>query len=60
MPPELGRFAFRIAMFIVLVAGVLLVVTPRGTPEFYVSGISLAIGVVFGAAVIGVARFFSR
>lgn len=51
MDPKLGRYAFRIAMFITLTAVGLLFVTPRGSAEFYISAFSLIIGLLFAATV---------
>ena len=45
--PELGRVAFRSAIFIVLVAVGLLVTLRPGTPEFAITLVTLVIGLVF-------------
>ena len=45
--PELGRVAFRWAIFIVLVAVGLLVTLRPGTPEFAITLVTLVIGLVF-------------
>jgi len=54
--PDIGRIAFRIATFLVVVsAGLLFVVTP-GSAEFIVTAITLAVGVIFGVLIIIVVR----
>lgn len=60
MDPRLGRYALRIAMFIVLTAVGLLIVLPRGTAEYYITQFSLLIGLVFAAGVAALVRFLSR
>ena len=56
MSPDIGRIAFRIATFLVVVsAGLLFVVTP-GSAEFIVTAITLAVGVIFGVLIIIVVR----
>lgn len=47
MNPELGQAAFRIAMFIIVVAVMLLLVVPRGTAEFAITVVTLVIGLAF-------------
>ena len=44
MSPEVGRAAFGIAIFIIVVAVGLLLVLPTGTPEFAITVVSLLIG----------------
>jgi hypothetical protein len=56
MSPDLGRQAFRIAMFfIVMPAGLLFVVQP-GSAEFALTVATLVIGVVFAGLVVLLAR----
>lgn len=45
--PELGKAAFRSALFIILVALGLLAVLSPGTPEFAVTVLSLGVGLLF-------------
>lgn len=45
--PELGRIAFRWAIFIVLVALALLATLRPGTPEFAITVFTLLIGLAF-------------
>jgi hypothetical protein len=56
MAPELGRAAFRWAIFLVLVALGLLVTLTPGTPEFAVTLLTLLIGLIF----VGVILLFAR
>jgi hypothetical protein len=56
MSAEVGRAAFRWAIFIVLVAAGLLVTLQPGTPEFAVTVFTLMIGVGF----IGLIALFVR
>jgi hypothetical protein len=51
MPPELGRVAFRLAMWIVLPAVFLLLVLTPGTAEHSVTVLTLIIGLTFLAGV---------
>jgi hypothetical protein len=51
IPPELGRIAFRLAMFMVLPAVVLLLFLTPGTAEHSVTVLTLAIGLIFLAGV---------
>ena len=60
LSPEIGRFAFRWAIFLVLVAIGLLVTLRPGTPEFAVTLLTLLIGVVFLAVVIVSIRLIGR
>jgi hypothetical protein len=60
LSPEIGRVAFRWAIFIVLVAGVLLATLTPGTPEFAVTVLTLLIGVVFIAAIFVWIRVIGR
>jgi hypothetical protein len=56
MAPELGRAAFRWAIFIIVVAlGLLFTLTP-GTPEFAITVLTLLIGLLF----VGVIWLFAR
>jgi hypothetical protein len=60
LSPELGRVAFRWAIFIVLVAGGLLLTLSPGTPEFAVTVLTLLIGVVFVGAIVVCIRVLGR
>ena len=56
MNPELGLAWFRVAIFITLVSGVLLLFLTPGTAEFIISVASLAVGVAFIAFI----AFFAK
>lgn len=43
----MGRAVFRIAFFITLVSAVLMLCLKRGSAEFVVAGVTLAVGLVF-------------
>jgi hypothetical protein len=60
MDPNLGRYGFRIAMFLTLAAATLLLAVPRGTAEFYITIITLIIGLLFLATVGVLVRFLGR
>jgi preprotein translocase subunit Sss1 len=60
LSPELGKVAFRLAMFIVLVAAGLLVTLSPGTPEFAVTVLTLLIGLAFLGVVILLIRVMAR
>lgn len=47
MAPEIGQAGFRMAGFIILVSVALLFVVPSGTPEYYVTILSLLMGALF-------------
>ncbi len=54
--PQMGQAAFRLGMFITLVAGVLAVVTDTGTAEKSVSILMFVVGIAFLAFVAYLAR----
>jgi hypothetical protein len=60
LSPEVGRSAFRLAMFILLLAGGLLVTLRPGTPEFAVTLLTLLIGLLFVGALILCIRLLGR
>ena len=49
--PQLGRTAFRIAFMMIAVSGVLLFVLSPGTAEFFVSVLTLILGLVFAGMI---------
>ena len=49
--PQLGRTAFRIAFMMVSVSAVLLFVLSPGTAEFFVSVLTLILGLVFAGMI---------
>lgn len=60
MSPEVGRAAFGIAIFIIVVAVGLLLVLPSGTPEFAITVVSLLIGLAFLGLVVVMVRVIGR
>jgi hypothetical protein len=60
MDPKLGRYGFRIAVFLTLSAAALLLAVPAGTAEYYITLITLIIGLLFMAAVGVLVRFLGR
>ena len=60
MDPKVGRYGFRIAMFLTLSAAALLLAVPSGTAEFYITIITLIIGLLFLATVGVLVRFLGR
>ena len=49
--PQLGRTAFRIAFMMISVSAVLLFVLSPGTAEYWVSVLTLVLGLVFAGIV---------
>ncbi len=47
MAPEIGQVGFRIAFFLIVTAGALLFFTLPGTAEFYVTVLTLLLGLGF-------------
>ncbi len=60
LSPEIGRYAFRWAIFIVLVAGGLLTGLRPGTPEFAVTVLTLLVGLLFMGVLIVSIRLIGR
>lgn len=58
--PEPGRLGFRIAIFVTLASGALLVVQTPGSAEFVLMATALAIGVVFLLIMIALIRWSIR
>ncbi len=58
--PELGKAALRLALFIILLAGAMLVFLAPGSPQFYITVFTLLIGLVFLSAIVFLVRRFSR
>ena len=58
--PQIGRAAFRIAIFITGVALVLLPFVERGSAEFYVSLVTAFIGLAAIGVIVFVVRRFRR
>ena len=60
LSPEMGKVGFRLAIFILLVAGGLLLTLTPGTPEFAVTVLTLIIGALFLAILIVSVRVLGR
>lgn len=60
LSPEMGRAAFRIASFMVVVSTGLLFVLESDSAEYVVTLLTLLIGIVSGALIVVVARRQSR
>ncbi len=58
--PQLGRVAFRIAFFIILVSLVLIFFLEPGSADFGVTSVTLLIGLAFIVLVAFLVRRFSR
>ena len=54
--PQIGKIAFRIAFFLVFVATGLIFVVQPGSAEFFVTAITLAIGLVSCVLIIVLVR----
>lgn len=60
LSPDVGRSAFRWAIWIVLVAVGLLATLRPGTPEFAITLLTLIIGLVFLGVVVVLLRLLGR
>jgi len=60
MSPEVGQAGFRIATFLIVCSGLMLLVVPRGTPEFAITVITLLIGLIFSGLIALFIRVFGR
>lgn len=60
LSPDVGRSAFRWAIWIVLVAVGLLATLRPGTPEFAITLLTLIIGLVFLGVVVALLRVLGR
>ena len=58
--PSLGKAAFSLALFIVLLAAGMLLLLDRSSPQFAITVFTLLIGLAFAAIVVLVVRRFSR
>jgi hypothetical protein len=58
--PQLGKAAFTWALLITVGAAALLLVVRPGTAEFFITLVTLVIGLIFMGLVIVLVRFFSR
>jgi len=58
--PSLGKAAFSLALFIVLLAAGMLLLLDRSSPQFAITVFTLLIGLAFAGVVVVVVRRFSR
>jgi hypothetical protein len=49
--PQLGRMAFRIAFMMVAVSAVMILVVTPGTAEYWISVLTLILGLVFAGVI---------
>ncbi len=54
--PEAGQLGFRVAFFLVLVSGAVLLFQKPGTAEFIVTAFSLLLGILFAVLIAALAR----
>ena len=54
--PQLGRMAFRIAFMMVAVSAVMILVVTPGTAEYWISVLTLILGLVFAGIIFIVVR----
>jgi hypothetical protein len=57
MNPNINRAVFKIAVWITVTAGVLVCTLEPGTPSFWISIVSLAIGVLLMGVIALITRF---
>ena len=60
MSPQMGQVAFRIGLYLTVVALVLLFFLRPGSAEFGVTVVTLAVGLIFLGIVALLVRYFSR
>jgi len=60
MDPQITRAGFRIAFYVVMVSGIMLLFLQPGTAEFVVAAMSLMIGVFFAAVIGGLVFLTTR
>lgn len=60
MNSNLGRATFRIPVFLLVCALVLIFLEPRGSAEFYISVLTLIVAILFIIAIAVVLRLTSR
>ena len=58
--PELGKAALRWALFMIVLAGGMLLFLTPGSPQFYITVFTLLIGIAFFGLVVLLVRRFSR
>jgi hypothetical protein len=60
MDPQITRAGFRIAFYVMMVSGVMLLFLRPGTAEFVVAVLSLLVGLLFAAAIGGLVFLETR
>jgi hypothetical protein len=60
LDPVLGKAALRLSLFIIVLAGGMLLFEPPGTAQFAVTVFTLIIGFAFFGLVVAVVKLFSR
>ena len=55
--PQLGRMAFRIAFMMVAVSTVMILVVAPGTAEYWISVLTLILGLAFAGIIFALVRF---
>ncbi len=60
MDPQIGQAGFRIALFLILMAGGMLFFLQPGTPEFSITVVTLGIGLIFAGIVVLLVRIVGR
>ncbi len=60
LDPQVGKAALQISLFIVVLAGGMLLLLTPGSPQYAITVFTLIIGLIFLGLVIVVVRRFSR
>lgn len=60
MDPQIGLAGLRIALFLILVAGGMLLFLEPGTPEFSITVVTLLIGLIFAGIIVLLVRIVGR
>ena len=60
LDPEMGKAALRLSLFIIVLAGGMLVFLDPGSPQFAITVFTLIIGLAFAALVVVLVQKFSR
>ncbi|MEZ4864771.1 MAG: hypothetical protein R3C14_25895 [Caldilineaceae bacterium] len=60
MNSQIGRAGFHIAFYFVFVAGILLLLLPRGTAEYAITLFTFILGLIFMLIVVILVRFTQR
>ncbi len=60
LDPQVGKAALQVSLFIVVLAGGMLLLLTPGTPQYAITVFTLIIGLVFLGLVVVVVRRFSR